>query len=129
MKNYFYLLLMKTYLFLLVSLRRVKFLLCKDYLQGADMQSGELIVVGKDKVEIILGHRHPNHVAVKFISDYAHVPCNPHHHDELKYSIHNRHHHHKHDDRHDHGKHHDKYVLTIKWHVTGVRRIKWAVYF
>lgn len=93
------------------------------------MLSGELIVVGHDKVEIKLGHRSPSGVVVEFTNECVHVPCNPKHHDELRYEIKNLHHHHPHDARHDHCKHEDDYVLIISWHVTGVRDIKWVVYY
>jgi hypothetical protein len=93
------------------------------------MQSGELVVTGKDKVEIDLGHRHPKSVIVKFSDDCVIVPCNPRHHDELRWDVKNRHHKHPHDARHDHCKHRDEYILTIKWHVTGVRTIEWVAYY
>lgn len=93
------------------------------------MLSGELIVVGHDKVEISLGHRPPSGVIVNFDCDIICVPCNPKHHDDLKYEVRNLHHHHPHDSRHDHCNHEDNYVLSISWHVTGVRVIKWVVYY
>lgn len=93
------------------------------------MQSGELVVTSKDKAEIELGKRHPDRVIVRFKDDHVIVPCNPKHHDELRWEVKNRHHHHPHDHRHDHCKHEDSYVLTIKWHVTGVRTIEWHVFY
>lgn len=98
-------------------------------LQGGTMLSGELIVVGHDQVDIKLGHRPPKGVVVEFINEHVHVPCNPKHYDELKYEIKNLHHHHPHDNRHDHCNHDDNYVLVIGWNVTGVRVIKWVVYY
>lgn len=93
------------------------------------MQSGELVVVGNDKVDISLGHRPPASVFVYFLNELHHVPCNPHHHDDLRYEIKNHHQHHPHDHRNDHCRHEDDYVLTIHWHVTGVRFIRWVVYY
>jgi len=95
---------------------------------GADMQQGELIVVGADKVEIILGHRHPKEVSVFFEGEPIPVPCNPHH-DKLHWEIHNKHQHHSHDHKHDHCKHQDEFVLIIHWNVANVRVIKWVVWY
>lgn len=99
------------------------------FLQGDEMQSGELDVTGKDKVEINLGARSPCRVIVKFKGGHHHVPCNPKHRDELKWEVKNKHYHHPHDFRHDHCHHEDKYMLMISWDVTNVRTIEWVVYY
>ena len=93
------------------------------------MQSGELDVTGKDKVEIVLGERHPDSIIVKFKGHHHHVPCNPKHHDELRWELKNKHHHHPHDHRNDHCNHKDIYVLIISWNVTDMRTIEWLVYY
>lgn len=129
MKDFMRLLFVRMYLFFGVFYRKAWMFLLGGNLRGVAMQSGELIVIGHDKVEIELGHRPPQGVIVKFENEYMVTPCNPRHHDELRYEIHNRHHPHPHDHRHDHCRHEDNYVLTIHWHVTGVRVIKWVVYY
>lgn len=84
-------------------------------------QSGKLIVIGKDKVEIELKHLPPHHVIVKFDDNCAPNPCNPHHHhhDQLCWEIVKTNHHH-------HVKK-DRYILIIQWHVESCRVIKWEV--
>ncbi len=77
------------------------------------MQSGELIVTGEDKVEIVL-RGEPAQVAVKFKDTCVIVPCNPQHYDDLEYEVVKHHH-----------KHH--YTLVIRWNVSGVREIVWTV--
>lgn len=93
------------------------------------MHSGELVVVGNDKLEIELGNRHPSRVMVKFQDHHVIVPCNPHHHDQLRWEVKNLHQHHPHDFRHDHCHHNDNYVLIIKWHVSSLRVIEWFVFY
>lgn len=122
-------LLTKICLFFSLLYRKICLFFCKGCVQGDAMLFGELIVVGHDKVEIVLGHRPPKGLNVEFINEHMHVPCNPKHHDELKYELKNIHESHPHDHRHEHCKHEDEYVLTISWHVTGVRAIKWVVYY
>jgi hypothetical protein len=78
------------------------------------MEQGELVVVGQDFVEIKLGHHHPDKVVVKFIDQQTVVPCNPHHHDELKEKI---------------KEVKGTYYLIISWSVTGVRTIEWKVFY
>lgn len=80
------------------------------------MQSGELIVSGKDKIKIDL-HGRPREVKARFTDDDCVVPCNPHHYDFLEYEVHTSNHNH-------HG-----FVLVISWEVSGVREIKWTVYY
>lgn len=75
-------------------------------------QAGELVVTGKDKIDIRLRHHQPEEVFVVFKDDHHAVPCNPHHFDELEWELHYKEGH---------------YVLLIKWHVFGVREIFWAV--
>ncbi len=79
------------------------------------MQSGELIVTGKDKVEIPL-RKFPSHVTVEFKDNCLIIPCNPLHHEELTFEIVKHHHHHHH-------------TLVISWSVSNVREIVWNAYF
>lgn len=79
-------------------------------------QSGDLFVTGQGKVEIRLldRHRPPEEIFV-FLKEHHHhhhVPCNPHTLEEVECELHFKEHH---------------YVLVIKWHVTDVREIVWAV--
>jgi hypothetical protein len=78
------------------------------------MQSGELVVTGKDKVYIPL-HKFPSEVHAKFKHDSSVVPCNPHHADQLEYEIHVS------------NTVLSGFVLLIKWNVTGVREVVWRV--
>ena len=80
------------------------------------MQSGEIIVTGKDEAVINLKGK-PSKVIVHF-KDHSHVvPCNHHHHDELEWEVQRYKRHHQ---------HLSGYVLVIKWDVTNVREIKWS---
>lgn len=96
---------------------------------GVPMQSGELTVVGSGKANIELGKHHPKYIVVRFKDDHIVIPCNPHHHDHLKWEVRNLHPSHRHDHRHEHCKHDDRYVLEVEWRVTGVRKINWSVYY
>ena len=79
------------------------------------MQSGELIVIGKDQVVILL-HGMPDGIKCRFRHEHHIVPCNPHHVDSLEYEV--------------RANHHCKgYVLVIKWNVSGVREIIWHVHY
>jgi hypothetical protein len=80
------------------------------------MQSGELIVTGRDKIKIPLSG-FPQKVSVHFVDEGLIIPCNPHHRDMVSYDVH-----HAHD-------HHGKFTLLISWEVTGVREIKWTVWY
>ena len=80
------------------------------------MQSGELIVTGKDKAVIPL-RGFPSKVTCHFKHPLDVVPCNPHHEDSLEYDIHVSH------------SHHSGFVLIIKWSVSGVREIVWHAYY
>ena len=90
------------------------------------MKQGELIVTGKDRIEIDLGEQHPKHISVKFGPDEnVPVPCNPGSVDSLIWEVRNKHEHHDHDSRHDHHHHRDQYILTICWTVSSIRTIFW----
>lgn len=80
------------------------------------MQSGELIVTGKDKAVIPL-HGNPCRISCQFKHSHDVVPCNPHHEDYLEYDVHISH------------SHHSGYVLIIKWSVSGVREIVWHAHY
>jgi len=80
------------------------------------MQSGELLVTGKDTAHIPL-HKFPSEVKVHFKGHEEVVPCNPHHSDTLEWEVH-------HSNTVPGG-----YVLLIKWSVTNVREIVWHVYY
>lgn len=74
---------------------------------------GELIVTGKDRVKIALGLCKPVGIHVRFTGHETIVPCDPHTHDRVECHV--------------------KwswwrwtYILTIKWHVSGVRHIAWS---
>lgn len=87
----------------------------KDCHGDNTMQSGELIVTGKEEVEIPL-RNFPSYVKVTFKDHCIVVPCNPQNFDELEWEV----------IKHCHK---DHYKLHIKWNVTGVREIVWTVYF
>ena len=76
------------------------------------MQSGELIVIGRDSVSVSLRGA-PAEVCVYFEHDLEVIPCNPQHRDELEYEVLS-------DGIGD-------FILVISWSVTGVRGIKWKV--
>ena len=82
------------------------------------MQSGDLIVSGKNSIHIPIDHL-PDEVRVFFKDEEDMIPCNPHA-DSLEYSVHTSEHEHK---------HHHKFVLIINWSVSGVREIGWHVSF
>ncbi len=77
---------------------------------GAIMQSGELIVTGKDTVDIRLKHQ-PNETSVHFEDVCEAIPCDPRDFDFLEYELHYIHHH---------------FVLRITWDVSRVRTIHWS---
>jgi hypothetical protein len=76
------------------------------------MQSGELIVTGKNNVRIRL-EGFPSLIEVAFKGEECEVPCNPHHVDSLEYEVHAS------------NTVRSGFVLVIKWSVTNVREIKW----
>ena len=78
-----------------------------------DIMSGELLVVGKDTLQIELKRGVPDTVLVEFKGGPNPVPCNPQQ-DKLEWEIHDRHH---------------GFVLVIKWNVSSARDIIWAVSF
>jgi hypothetical protein len=92
---------------------------------GNIMQTGELVVTGSDRVEILLCER-PDSVKVYFVDDQCDVPCNHGHHDHLSWFVHKKEHHHHHNNHHHYT---SSYTLTIKWHVHNVRKIVWAVHY
>ena len=92
------------------------------------MQSGSLTVTGEGETFIVLAGR-PREVIVRFKSEVNPVPCNPHHHDHLQHHII-----HEDEDKRDHKKpghnHHDRrFLLEIKWRVSGIREIDWIVIY
>lgn len=127
MKNFF-LLVQCLYRFFVTLLQKI-YRCMNGGLLGAEMLHGEIIVTGSDKIEIELGEHHPKQVFVKFKDDHMHPPCNPKHHDHLRWEIKNKHFNHKHDHRNDHCNHHNRFVLEIHWHVSNVRVIDWVVYY
>jgi hypothetical protein len=78
------------------------------------MQQGELTVTGHDYYIIALRGL-PAKVEAHFKDHALPIPCNPHHHDELDYSVHKS------------NKHHGGFDLKISWSVSGVREIVWRV--
>jgi hypothetical protein len=74
------------------------------------MQHGELIIMGTDTAQFALNGV-PIKISVEF-SDEGEiiVPCNPHFHDTLTWSIHNN-------------------ILIVRWQVNGIREIKWKAWF
>ena len=78
-----------------------------------DIMSGELLVVGKNSLQINLRNGKPDTVLVEFKGHPHHVPCNPHH-DRVEWEIHEKHY---------------GFVLVIKWDVSSAREIIWAVSF
>lgn len=87
-----------------------------SHFQGNIMQSGELIVTSKDKANIELVS-HPCLVRVRFEGDGCVIPCNPQHHDHLKWTLIPA-----------HGLS-QKYILQISWQVTNVRKIVWEAFY
>lgn len=75
-------------------------------------QAGELVVTGKGKADIPLRHHQPCEVFVQFQDEHHPAPCNPHHVDEFEWELHYKNSH---------------YVLVVKWEVSGIREIFWAV--
>lgn len=77
------------------------------------IMSGEILVVGKDKLELALRYGKPDTVLVEFKNQPTPVPCNPHH-DKIEWELHER---------------NNGFVLVIKWSVSSAREIIWAVNF
>lgn len=80
------------------------------------MQQGELTVTGHDHATIPL-HGFPVKVECRFKEHHHPVPCNPHHHDELECEVHHS------------NSYAGKFVLKIKWRVSGVREVVWKAYY
>lgn len=78
------------------------------------MQSGELIITGKNRISIPL-NGFPSEVRAHFKDELEIVPCNPHQADTLEYEVHVS------------NTVRGGFVLLITWNVTGVREIKWHV--
>lgn len=79
-----------------------------------EIMSGELLVIGKDSIQIALRRGRIETVLVEFKDhQIAMTPCNPHH-DKLIWEIHDRHH---------------GIVLEVKWDVSSPRAVLWAVSF
>lgn len=88
------------------------------------MHKGELTITGHDHIELELDRR-PEHITVHFKEEkHHHVPCNPGHHDELDYLLHER----EECSNFSIRKHH-QYILEIKWRVHGSRIIEWRVHY
>ena len=80
-------------------------------------EGGTFTVVGHDKAVFKLpGHHRPKQIDVDFDESCPPLVCNPHHHDHLEWEVCEAGFGHRH-----------KYELHIKWHVSGVRKIRWAV--
>jgi hypothetical protein len=84
------------------------------------MHSGELVVVGKNKIEIIIKSEHePKWADMSFRHHHNHSPCDHGHceeeRDELEHKIHK----HK----------RNEYILTITWKVAKSRIIDWRVHY
>lgn len=77
-----------------------------------EIQFGDLVVTGKDKFEVELPCI-PKRVRVEFTDNPNMVPCNPHH-DRVSWDI---------------KKHHGKHLFIINWHVSGIREIKWTLFY
>lgn len=78
------------------------------------MQSGELIVTGKNFIHIPI-NRFPSEVICCFKDEFELVPCNPHDVDYLEYEVHAS------------NTVRTGFILLIKWSVSGAREIKWQV--
>lgn len=127
MKDYIQLLILKLYWFF-VSFWRGSMRFLKEGSSGDNMQKGELVVTGMDRVEIELGERCPREIIIMFIDEEVCIPCNPKHHDHHHHKIREHFPHTHSEDHHHHAKkHHNKYVLEIGWNVSGVRVIEWTV--
>ena len=77
------------------------------------MQSGELIVSGKNHVRIDLEH-FPRRVKVKFVDNLTVPPCSPQDEDSLEYEVRST--------------ASGKFILLIKWRVSNVREINWTTW-
>lgn len=75
--------------------------------------SGQILVSGKNKLEIDLKYGKPDAVIVEFKHKHTDIPCDPHC-DVLEWALHEKHH---------------GFVLEIRWHVSNAREIIWGVNF
>jgi hypothetical protein len=78
------------------------------------MQSGELIVTGKNSIHVPV-NKFPSEVKCRFKDEFAAIPCNPDDADRLEYEIIVS------------TTTPTTFTLFINWKVTGVREIKWEV--
>ena len=85
----------------------------KHHQNNIQVLEGELIVTGDDEIHIELP-KHPKEILVAFGRHCEVTPCNPRHHDKLKYYICNF---------------HRKSCLVIKWDVSNSRKVIWQVRF
>jgi hypothetical protein len=76
-----------------------------------EIMSGELLVAGKDSIQLNLKRGKPDTVLVEFKDHHQPIPCNPHH-DKVEWELHDR---------------HQRLVLIIKWDVSSPRTVVWAV--
>jgi hypothetical protein len=83
-----------------------------------DPQSGELIVIGKDSIDINLND-YPNKTFVDFIGNQIIIPCDICNKDSLSWKINKIYKH----------NYNTKYILTIYWDVSSVRKITWKAYY
>lgn len=89
-------------------------LLGKNHNKNTDheIQFGEMVVSAKGKSEIELPCV-PKMIKVEFQDGPNTVPCDPHH-DKVTWDI---------------TKFCGKHIFIIKWHVSGVREIKWVLFY
>ena len=82
-------------------------------------EEGEMEVVGHGEISIRLKHK-PREVKVCFVGEPTHIPCNPHHFDELEWEFNES-------PMERHGRHRD---LEISWRVfSGPRVVEWEVLY
>lgn len=87
-------------------------------LKGNIMQSGELIVTGKDQASFML-IKCPALIKIRFEGDGCVIPCNPQHYDFLDWQLIT-------ESKNIFG---HKHSLLIHWGVTGVRKIVWEAFY
>lgn len=102
------------YCFFISLLYRFLYLFLEPQLHKNHKQSGQLTVIEKGKVDIVLGHHfhHSNKIKVKFKHHHHPHPCNPKHHDHLDWKYHTF---------------HNFHILTIYWDVEESQVIEWCV--
>lgn len=85
------------------------------YFLGEKMQSGELVVIGADRITISLDGV-PSKFSAHFKGEQLVVPCNPQHCDTLDVKV-------------ERIGRLQEYQLVFTWSVSSVRVIKWSVYY